>query len=76
MREKEKALIFSYILSQQKNLEDELQQLQSNIRYRKIDVVDCVEMMCVIERMNAFCQFSRDIISLLNLSEKENIDNE
>lgn len=76
MREKEKALIFSYILSQQKNLEDELQQLQSNIRYRKIDVVDCVEMICVIERLNSFYRFSRDVIALLNLSDMEDNNND
>ena len=51
-------------------LEDELKQKQSNIRYRKIDVVDCIELACDIERLSIFKQTCRDIRALLKLCKR------
>lgn len=70
MRKTELSLLYSYICNQQSRYEQEIQQLQTNIRYRKIDIVDCFELMCPIERYNTFMQISRDILQLLNIVEK------
>lgn len=70
MRKTELSLLYSYICNQQSRYEQEIQQLQTNIRYRKIDIVDCFELMCCIERYNTFMQISRDVLQLLNIVEK------
>lgn len=70
MRKTELSLLYSYICNQQSRYEQEIQQLQTNLRYRKIDTVDCFELMCCIERYNTFMQISRDILQLLNIVEK------
>lgn len=70
MRKNELNLLYSYIYNQQSRYEQEIRQAQTNIRYRKIDIVDCFELMCCIERYNTFIQVSRDILQLLNIVEK------
>lgn len=70
MRKTELSLLYSYICNQQSRYEQEIQQLQTNLRYRKIDIVDCFELMCSIERYNTFMQISRDVLQLLNIVEK------
>ena len=46
MRQNEKDLLAQYIYNNYVRLEDQLNTLQNNIRFRKIDVVDCVELLC------------------------------
>lgn len=70
MRKTELSLLYSYICNQQSSYEQEIQQLQTNLRYRKIDIVDCFELMCCIERYNTFMKISRDVLQLLNIVEK------
>ena len=41
MTQKEITILYSYIYNNTCRLEDEVRQLQANIRTRKIDVVDC-----------------------------------
>lgn len=71
MKRKELSLLYNYIYNNRYNLEDELKQLQTNLRYRSIDVVDCSELICAMERYNTFMQVSKDIMSLLNMKEIE-----
>lgn len=70
MTKKEKVLLYSYIYNQRQQLEAELLQAQTNIRYRRMDVVDCTELTCIIERLNTFNQLSNDIMNLLRLTER------
>lgn len=74
MKDKEKALIFSYRLSMQYQLENELKELRQNVRFRNIDVNDCLELCLAIERLNMFNQVIKDITMLLGLykSRKDN----
>lgn len=74
MKEKEKILIYSYRLSMQNQLESELIALRQNVRFRNIDVNDCLELCLAIERLNMFNQVMKDITMLLGLykSDKEN----
>lgn len=67
MTEKEKILIQSWLVSEDLRLDEELQQLQARIRYRKIDVVDCIELALLIERYQNFKQFSDTVDKLLHL---------
>lgn len=69
MRAKEKEIILSYLYNSYVKLEDEVKVLQANIRYRTIDSVDCVELICAIERFHLMVEVSRDIRTLLKLYE-------
>lgn len=48
-------------------LKNEVRTLQAQLRYREIDVVDCIELACAIERYNTFKETTNQIKALLNL---------
>lgn len=67
MREKEIILLLQYIIHNRQVLEQELQELQQNVRFRKVNVNDCLELALCRERLNMFEQTTRDIVALLKL---------
>lgn len=67
MREKEIILLLQYIIHNRQALEQELQELQQNVRFRKVNVNDCLELALCRERLNMFDQTTRDIVALLKL---------
>lgn len=67
MREKQKELYYSYILNQRTYLEQDIQELQSRIRYRTIGITDLVELLIAKTRYETFCEVTRDINYLLNI---------
>ena len=67
MKNKEVELLWRYILNNLTAMEQEVQQLQQNLRYRRIDTVDCHELSLAIERLNTFRKVSNDILLLLRL---------
>lgn len=67
MKNKEIELLWRYIINNLTALEQEVQQLQQNLRYRRIDTVDCHELALAIERLNTFRKVSNDILLLLRL---------
>lgn len=54
---KEIELFQAYVLNYRSYLEDDIAVLQNNLRYRKVDVVDCLELSLAIERLNQFNEF-------------------
>lgn len=74
MKKVEINLVYNYIYNQRQKLEEELKQQQANLRYRKIDIVDCIETACLIERLNTFRQTTVDILQLLKLVELDEIN--
>lgn len=67
MTQKEMTLLCSYVYNNRIQLEHEVHQLQNNIRFRKIDVVDCVEMICALQRLETFIEVTNQIMILLKL---------
>lgn len=67
MTQKEMTLLCSYVYNNRIQLEHEVHQLQNNIRFRKIDVADCVEMICAIQRLETFIEVTNHIMILLKL---------
>ena len=67
VREKEIILLLQYIVNNRQELEQELRELQQNVRYRKVSVNDCLELALCRERLSMFNQVTRDIVSLLKL---------
>ena len=60
-------LILSYLLNNEIRLDEEINQLQQNIRFRKIHDVDMVELLIATVRRDTFLEVSQNIRDLLNL---------
>lgn len=67
MTEKEKRFILAYIYNNRCRLENNVRQLQLNIRYRRIDSVDTVELLYALQELENFNQITNDIMLLLKL---------
>lgn len=65
MRQKEIEMLYQYLWNQYTYLERDVQQLQQNVRYRRIDAVDCLELCLALERFQAFQEFSSDVRAIL-----------
>lgn len=59
-------LILSYLLNNEMRLEDEVKQLQQNVRFRKIYDMDMVELLIATVRRDMFLEVSKNIRDLLN----------
>lgn len=68
MRRKEKDLLCAYIYNNRNRLESEVRQLQSNIRHRSIDEIDCLELLIATVRLETFKETTKHIRLLLNLN--------
>lgn len=68
MTQKEITILYAYIYNNTCRLEDEVRQLQANIRTRKIDVVDCFELACSMQQLQTFREVTGHILAILNLS--------
>lgn len=71
MRLKEKIIIVEYIQNNHDFYENDVINLKQQLRYRNIDVNDCVELSLAIERLQAFEKFSRDVMNLLHLTSSD-----
>ncbi len=67
MRQSELALIMSYIYNNRKRLEDNVRQLQTNVRYRRIDLPDCVELLIAQQELETFLEVTNQIRAILNI---------
>ncbi|MDE6775302.1 MAG: hypothetical protein K2J37_03245 [Ruminococcus sp.] len=67
MTQKEMMILCSYIYNNRVQLEHEVHQLQNNIRFRRIDVADCVELICALQRLDTFIEVTNNIMDLLKL---------
>lgn len=54
MTQKEITLLLSYIYNNQCRLEDEVRQLQTNVRFRRVDSADCFELLSANIYLEAF----------------------
>ena len=69
MRQNEKDIISQYIYNNYVRLENNLHTLQNNIRYRKIDTVDCIELMLAQQEFDTFKEVTKHIMLLLKIKE-------
>lgn len=67
MRRSEVELLMAYIVNEEARIENDLIELRNRIRFRRIDVTDCVELMLTLQRLEDFREFSLIVIRLLNL---------
>ena len=67
MNKREKTLILSYLYNNYTRLEQDLRQLQFNVRYRNIDEVDCLELLIASVQFDLFKEVSAHIREILKL---------
>lgn len=63
----QKELLLAYFYNNRCRLEEEVKQLQTNVRFRKIDITDCVELICAIQRLETFSEVTRHVLALLKI---------
>jgi hypothetical protein len=67
MRKNEKTLLMQYLFNMQLSMEREQSELVNNIRYRRFDCVDLLELMLLQERLQTFKAVRRDILYIVNM---------
>ncbi|MDE6132054.1 MAG: hypothetical protein K2G04_01565 [Oscillospiraceae bacterium] len=65
---KQKEIFMEYINNKRDELQEDVRKLQQQVRYRDVDVVDCLELQLALERLNAFNEFSNSAVAILRLS--------
>lgn len=69
MRQSEKDLISEYLYNNYCRLEENVKTLQNNLRFRKIDIVDCFELAMAIQEFETFKEIMKHIRILFKLYE-------
>jgi hypothetical protein len=69
MRKSEAALLSAYIYNNYVRLENQVKILQSNVMFRRIDPVDCIELMLATQELETFKEVTKHIRILLKLDE-------
>lgn len=64
----QKEIFYQYLINMRDSLENDVRQLQQNLRYRNIDAVDCLELSLALERLNSFIDYSNHAIAIFKLS--------
>lgn len=67
MTDREHALLSAYLLRVEYQIEEELDELQTRIRFRKIRVEDLVELLLCRQRLDDFKEFAAEVTALLGL---------
>ena len=74
MKRIEISTIYAYIYNNRCELAEEVRQMKQNLRYRNVDCIDCMELALLIERQKTFEMVSRDILTLLNLCDLDELN--
>ena len=69
MKQSEKDLLMMYMYNNYVRLESQVNQLQNNIRFRRVDVADCMEYICALQEFETFKEVTKHIRILLKLDE-------
>ncbi len=64
---KQKEIFLMYLNNTRDRMEEDIRTLRQQLRYRNVDVVDCLELQLALERFNAFQEFSRNAKAILRL---------
>lgn len=67
MTSQEKELLLSWVVNEEIRLSDEVSQLRQNLRFRKIDLLDCFELAIAMQRYSDFTEFSLILLRLLHI---------
>ncbi|WP_432651755.1 hypothetical protein [Huintestinicola sp.] len=69
-------ILANYVYNRREYLEQDIKQLQENLRYRTISQIDCLELIIAEERLKMFIEVTSDIRHILGLDNPANIESE
>ncbi len=72
MTKRQKEILMMYLMNTRDRLENDVVNLRQQLRYRNVDVVDCLELLLSLERLNIFNEIEKNVRALLNLSADDN----
>ena len=72
----QRELWFCYCVNYRQRLENDIKQLQTNLRYRKVDAVDCLELALAIERLNCFNEYCRHTNEIFKIMSGNGLQND
>lgn len=55
--QKQRELWYCYVVNYRHRLEEDIRHLQTSLRYRSPDAVDCMELALAVERLNCFNEY-------------------
>ncbi len=74
--QKQRELWMCYVCNYRQRLESDIKQLQTNLRYRNIDAVDCMELMLAVERLNCFNEYARHTTEIFKILSADELQKE
>ncbi len=74
MTKRQKEIFIMYLNSTRDRMEEDIRTLRQQLRYRNVDVVDCLELQLALERFNVFQEFSRDAKAILQLDTDDKME--
>ncbi len=75
MRKQEHISLMQYFYNMQIRLENAVKDCSYRYIRRDLDSIDLLEEIIAKERLNAFNDFTQDILTILKLNEEQGIDN-
>lgn len=69
-----KEIILQMFLTQYNILSDEIDEIQRNLRYRKVTTTDCLELIIALERFQMLKEMQKWIFSIMQIDEDEELD--
>ena len=64
-----KRLIYEYLVNNRQRLQDDYDNQVKLVKYRDVDALDVYEYQLAITRLQAFEEFSHDIVQLMRISD-------
>lgn len=64
----QKEIFYQYLLNERDRLEEDVAQLRQNLRMRKVDAIDCLELALAMERLSAFIDYTDHALAIFKLS--------
>ena len=75
MRKQEHISLMQYFYNTQIRLENAVKDCSYRYIRRDLDSIDLLEEIIAKERLNAFKDFTQDVLTILKLNEEQGIDN-
>lgn len=69
-----KELILQMFLTQHNILSDEIDELQRNLRYRKVTTTDCLELIIALERFQTLKEMQKWVFSIMQIDEEPELE--
>lgn len=67
-------ILADYFYNESIHLENDVKQLQENIKWRRVSTIDCLELIIATERLSSFLEFSQNVKAILRIKDPDDDD--